>query len=424
MRILLDFLLVFLFSCGAPAQTPKTKTSKGKTKSITKEFLNLGDLPVKKSVDFKKLKFQKVFKNLSFEQPLYLKGVRSKQSSAQEWIFVLGKSGKLYAFKKNQPGDSFRIVLDLKKAPSLKKRELLTSGEQGLLGIAFDPEFHNNGFVYLNYTRGLSKRETVISRWTLTSPADDPKANMQSEKVLLTIKQPYSNHNGGMLEFGPDKMLYIGMGDGGSANDPQGNSQSLTTLLGKILRIDPRREDLVPESNPLVNVKGGRKEIWAIGLRNPWRFSFDRETGKLWVGDVGQDAFEEISVISANMIRRGQPANLGWNFFEAHNRVKNSEYKAKDPILVWPVYSLPHEDMSASLTGGYVYRGSALPRINGAYFFGDFIAGKTWALYYDGKTYRRQLVASHIPALASYGEDASGEIYAISLSGAIYRLSK
>ena len=233
------------------------------------------------------------------------------------------------------------------------------------------------------------------------------------------MDQPYSNHNGGNLVFGPDGYLYIGLGDGGSGGDPHGNAQSLGTLLGKMLRIDPRPSGDspygIPPDNPFVDTQGARAEIWAYGLRNPWRYSFDRSTGDLWIGDVGQSAWEEVD---------RQPAssdggeNYGWNVREGSHPYADGSA----PDAVDPVYDYPHSDGGCVVTGGYVYRGAAIPDLVGAYVFADFCLGTLEVLRHDGDTAVVTDLGPTVQAVSSFGEDAAGELYVLSLAGGVYRV--
>ena len=284
--------------------------------------------------------------------------------------------------------------------------------EQGLLGLAFHPRFAENGQFFVDYTD--LNGNTVISRFQADPSADQIEAS--SEKVLLRIDQPYANHNGGVLAFGPDGFLYIGVGDGGSAGDPFGAGQRLNTLLGKILRLDVDNGDpyALPPDNPLSGQSDARPEIWATGLRNPWRFSFDRATREMWIGDVGQNQYEEIDL---------QPAgagglNYGWNAMEALHDYQGGYREG----LTLPVWEYDHSQ-GCSVTGGYVYRGQALPALGGVYLFGDYCAGTVWALARtpEGGWNAVALLATGLN-ISSFGEDEAGEVYLVDLGGSIYRI--
>ena len=291
-------------------------------------------------------------------------------------------------------------------------------GEQGLLGLVFHPKYIENGFFYVDYTEKVNNQlYTVVSRYNVL--ANDPnQADPASEMRLLLIEQPFQNHNGGELQFGPEGYLYIGMGDGGSAGDPLGNGQSLQTLLGKILRIDVDSSEpyAIPPGNPFAN-EGGLWEIWLYGLRNPWRFSFDRLTGDLYIGDVGQDAWEEISHLPA-----GNPGgeNLGWNYFEGTHPYRGSP--PLDAVFVMPVSEYRH-DLGISVTGGYVYRGKDLPAWQGVYLYGDFGSGRVWGLLHlpDG-SWQNALMFETGTNISSFGVDQDGEIYLVDYSGSILKL--
>jgi len=278
--------------------------------------------------------------------------------------------------------------------------------EEGLLGLAFAPDFDRSGVFYVDYT-AQNPRRTVIARFTAS--ADHSRAAASSQSVILEINQPFANHNGGQIAFGPDGYLYIGMGDGGSGNDPQNNAQNLNALLGKMLRIDvngtsPGLNYRIPPDNPFVGRQGTRAEIWAYGLRNPWRFSFDSNTGDLWVGDVGQNAFEEI-----DLVRKGQ--NYGWNRIEAETCTGGRTCDKSDTIL--PVVSYP-TGSNCSVTGGFVYRAGRIPAIQGAFVYGDYCSGKVWALRYDGTRVSEQMeIADGDFRISSFAIDLAGNLYAL-----------
>jgi glucose/arabinose dehydrogenase len=286
--------------------------------------------------------------------------------------------------------------------------------EQGLLGLAFSPD---GAFLYIDYTDVAG--DTHVAELAFA----DGVADTATERDVLVVAQPFRNHNGGALSFGPDGHLYVALGDGGSADDPMGNGQSTSTLLGKLLRISPRPADGqpygIPEDNPFVGDADARPEIWALGLRNPWRFSFDRETGDLWIGDVGQNAWEEIDFEPAGS---AGGTNFGWNLFEG-----NAEFSGDPEGVVTepPVYVYPLEDrQTCAVTGGYVYRGAAIPSLVGAYVFADFCGGRIQFLRVEkGRAVEHGFLGPVVPNLASFGEDADGELYVLSLSGQVYRLA-
>jgi glucose/arabinose dehydrogenase len=333
------------------------------------------------------------------EQPLAI-AIRTGDPS----LYVAEKTGRVVAIRDGRV--AAHPVLDLSNAVSL-------GGEQGLLGLAFSPD---GRYLYVNYTdvNGDTRIVGYAMRGDRAVPA--------SRRQVLFVDQPYDNHNGGDLVFGPDGDLYIGLGDGGSGGDPEGNGQSLGTLLGKMLRIEPTPTGpepyRVPGDNPFVNDAGARPEIWAYGLRNPWRYSFDPATGDLWIADVGQSAWEEIDRVPA-----GSPGgeNFGWNLLEGTHRYAG----AAPPGAVPPVYEYPHTGGGCVVIGGDVYSGSAIPALVGAYVFADFCLGTLQAIRIqpDGAVEHLDLGAT-LPNVSSFGTDGAGELYATSLDGGVYRLRR
>nr|MDQ3957927.1 PQQ-dependent sugar dehydrogenase [Actinomycetota bacterium] len=291
-------------------------------------------------------------------------------------------------------------------------------GEQGLLGLAFHPRYPDNGRFFVNYTD--TNGDTVIAEYR-RSRRRYGQARRASERILLQVDQPFSNHNGGGLEFGPDGFLYIALGDGGSAGDPQGNGQRKDTLLGKILRIDvgPRGADgyAIPEDNPFAGQPTARGEIWAYGLRNPWRISFDRRTGDLWIGDVGQGEWEEVNREPAGS---AGGLNYGWNVKEGRScypagsdcTVPGVTEDMTDPLAVYS-----HAD-GCSVTGGYVYRGDAYPVLRGSYLFGDYCSGKVWSVVAGGPDRQEpvELLDTDL-SISSFGESVTGELFVTDLGG-------
>jgi glucose/arabinose dehydrogenase len=299
-----------------------------------------------------------------------------------------------------------------------------TSGEQGLLGLAFHPSFRTNRKFYVNYTD--TRGDTVIREYK-TSSTNPDRVQANSGRTLLRIDQPYTNHNGGMLAFGPGGYLYIGMGDGGSANDPGNRAQSLSTRLGKILRIDVNgttstRPYRIPSSNPYVG-RAGLDEIWQRGLRNPWRFSFDRANGNLWIGDVGQGGYEEVDRAANTSSGPGRAFNWGWRVMEGrHCHIPSSGCNTSGKRL--PLYEYTHASNGrCSVTGGYVYRGKAIPALVGWYVFGDYCSGEIFAIRANASypTTRVTLAgASSGRLISSFGEASTGELYVVDLRGNIY----
>ena len=302
-----------------------------------------------------------------------------------------------------------------------------TDGERGLLSTAFHPQYAENGFFFVNYTN--IQGDTVIARYQV-SASDPDRADPASGRILLIIEQPFSNHNGGQVQFGPDGYLYIGMGDGGSAYDPACRAQDPATLLGKMLRIDVDQNVAgppyygIPASNPFRGAGDPPDEVWASGLRNPWRFSFDRETGDLWIGDVGQDRREEIDFQPVSS-RGGE--NYGWKVMEGTLCSSSSSCPASTPACGSNAYTLPvleySHDAACSVTGGYVYRGGSLPQLRGSYIFGDLCSGAIWAAERSGGGFTVRTVSGQIQQLTTFGEDANGELYAAGLQGQLYRFS-
>lgn len=327
-------------------------------------------------------------------------------------LFVLEKAGRI------------QIVADgaLLTTPFLDISEQVNSNgnEQGLLGLAFAPDYRETGFFFVNYID--SEGNTVIARYKV-SAADANVADPASAFVILQIEQPASNHNGGMLAFGPDGYLYAGMGDGGGGGDRYGNGQNPATLLGKLLRLDvlsePQQPYTIPADNPWVtadwNGADVRDEVWALGLRNPWRFSFDRTTGDLWIGDVGQNQFEEIDYTPT-----GQSGiNYGWPVMEA-SACYNSAGKSCDKAgLQLPVAEYSHSG-HCSVTGGYVYRGAAFPALQGVYLYGDYCSGTFWATWFDGNgAWQTAELLDSNASVSSFGEDEAGELYVTDLANGI-----
>lgn len=296
-----------------------------------------------------------------------------------------------------------------------------SGGEKGLLGLSFHPAFQNNGRFFVNYTRRVNLQlQSVISEFAV-STADPNQADSLSELQLLVLDQPFDNHNAGQLAFGPDGFLYIAFGDGGSGGDPFGNAQNLQTLLGKMLRIDvdsppaPGKSYAIPADNPFAN-GGGLPEIWAYGLRNPFRFSFDPPTGRLFAADVGQSSFEEVDLITGG-------GNFGWNIMEGNHCFPTEPCNRTG--LITPIAEYGHDAAGGiSVTGGYVYRGSAIPGLAGIYVFGDLASGRVWGLVEDAQgNWQMTLVLTHNLTVSSFGQDGAGELYLVDYgNGAILRL--
>ena len=357
----------------------------------------------------KQYKLKNAFKNLSFDNPVDLQ----HPDDGINRIFVVSQKGLIYVFKNTRSVKSAKIFLDI--------RDKVTYGiELGLLGLAFHPDYKNNGYFYVNYTTSNPLR-TIIARYTV-NPKKRNSADKNSERILFQINQPYRNHNGGQLAFGPDGYLYIALGDGGSSGDPEDNGQNKSSLLGKILRIDvnctsENKNYCVPSENPFVgNTQGYKEEIYAYGLRNPWRMTFDPATGWMWAGDVGQDSWEEIDIIE-----KGE--NYGWRIIEG-NHCYNPSSDCDTSGLTLPVWEYGHDEGGCSITGGYVYRGTKFPELYGKYIYGDYCSGSIWALSYDGvNPATNKLLLTADIEISSFGIDKDNEMYICDLNGMIYKLA-
>ncbi len=332
-------------------------------------------------------------------------------------VYLTAPGGDARLFVVEQPG-RIRIVHNgqLLVTPFLDITSRVASGgERGLLSVAFHPQYRTNGFFYVNFT-DLSGN-TRIERFTVSS--NQNVGDAASSKLILAIAQPAPNHNGGLNLFGPDGLLYIGMGDGGGSGDPFGNGQNRNTLLGAMLRIDVDIGDpyAIPAGNPYVGQSNARGEIWAIGLRNPWRFSFDREEALLYIADVGQGRLEEVNVVPT--ARAG--VNYGWNIMEGTSCFNAGSCNRQG--LELPALEYDNSGGACSVTGGIVYRGAAIPEIRGHYFYSDFCAGWLRSFrYVTAAIDERSWDVGDIGSVTSFGEDASGELYLISANGRVYRI--
>lgn len=348
------------------------------------------------------------FPNLSFSSPV---GIYNAGDGSNR-LFVVEQQGIIWVFENTKNATAANVFLDISD-------KIIYGGERGLLGLAFHPNFTENGYFYVYYTANNPLR-SVFSRFTIS--ANNPnEANVTSEFALLQVLQPFENHNGGQIAFGPDNYLYIALGDGGGAGDPLGNAQNRSTLLGSILRIDVNSASgglnySIPNDNPFVgNAQGYREEIFAYGLRNPWRFSFDPVTGWLWAADVGQNRIEEIDIIE-----KGK--NYGWNIMEG-SLCYSPSTGCNQTGLELPIWEYNHS-LGFSVTGGFVYHGLRLNELKDAYIYGDYGSGRIWALWYNGtgEPVNVELVdtALNIP---SFGVDEMGEIYICAFDGKIYQLN-
>jgi len=328
------------------------------------------------------------------------------------------KSNRMFVVEK---AGTIAILRDGKRVatPFLDVSDLITAGgsEQGLLGLAFHPDYARNGRFFIYYT--ASNGDNTLARYTVSSTPD--VADPASATVLFAQPDFAENHNGGMLAFGPDGYLYVGLGDGGGGGDPQANGQKRSILLGKLLRLDVSGDKpyTIPPDNPWpTGADGARPEIWAYGLRNPWRFSFDRATGDLYIGDVGQNAYEEVDFQPAGA---AGGLNYGWSIREARHCFQSDTCESNG--MVEPIAEYPHAQ-GCSITGGYVYRGAAFPSLAGLYIFGDYCSGTIWSLQRNaaGAWEQHKLLDSGL-SISSFGEDAAGELYVIDLGGTLYRVT-
>ena len=342
----------------------------------------------------------------TFDSPVYLASPPGDRSRR----FVVEQDGRVMVLRGGRTLD--RPFLDIRS-------QVTSGGEQGLLSIAFPPDYAASGLFYVYFTDRAGDQRIVEYR-----RRDGDRADPRSARLVLRMADPESNHNGGLMLFGPDDLLYVGTGDGGGGGDrhgPRGNAQNLGSLLGKILRIDPRagagRPYRVPDRNPFVGRSGARGEIYSYGLRNPWRFSFDRTTGDLTIGDVGQDQFEEINFVRRG---RGRAANFGWRPFEGRSRYARGE---PAPRHVPPVIVRRHSDGNCSITGGVIVRDPRLPGLRGRYLFGDFCRGRIESARLSPRRARGvRRTSLKVASLSSFAEDARGRVYAISLAGPVYRI--
>lgn len=339
-----------------------------------------------------------------FTQPIYITHAGDDTGR----LFIVEKTGRIWIIKDNQRLDT--PYLDISNIVDS------TKNERGLLSLVFHPNYSSNGFFFVYYTD--LNGDTVTARYQVSD--DSNIADPNSQVIIFQIEQPYANHNGGHLAFGPDGYLYISTGDGGSGGDPQGNGQDRLSFLGKILRlnVDGQLPYEIPPDNPLIALSSARGENWAYGLRNPWRYSFDRVTGDMFIADVGQNIWEEINLLPA-----GTPGgNFGWNLFEGNHVFEGSENQREG--LIFPILEYQHGGGNCSVTGGYVYRGTQLPEWYGVYIFGDYCTGVIWgALPNPEGLWQAQQLYDLPVSLSSFGEDQNGELYLTALEGSIYKLT-
>ena len=371
-----------------------------------------------------KVDLKVAYPGVTFDRPLWLE----EAPDSSKRIFVVEQDGRIWILPRERAGKDKKLFFDI------TDRKPHQDNEEGLLGLAFHPQFKTNHKFYVFYSQQDPKRN-VLSEFQVGDNAD--QANLASERVLMEIPKPYWNHDGGCIVFGPDGYLYITVGDGGDGGDPHNVGQSLNFFQAKILRIDVNTREGhwqygIPKDNPFIgpqhSEEGHHPEIWAYGLRNVWRMSFDRATGELWAADVGQEKFEEVDII-----KKG--GNYGWSVREGFHPFKQTQRGPStpiDPIIEYahtPAIAkeskFPDHGLGVSITGGYVYRGKKIPQLRGVYVYGDFQYGTVWGLRYENGelTADEELVKSN-PArnIASFGEDANGEIYAVAFDGKIYEV--
>lgn len=362
------------------------------------------------------LALEPVYPNLSFKAALFM---QQQPLNDRRW-YLIEQRGRLYSF--NAQDNTTQVKHTLLDLSQLDIGFTDSCGECGLLGLTFDPDFDNNGFIYLSYTVVESNPNTphnmqsVVSRFTSQNKGGSITAS--SKVDLIQVAQPYGNHNGGHIAFGSDGFLYIGLGDGGSGNDPLNHGQNKTSLLGTILRLN---KDGSPAPGNIAAKSGAAKEIYAYGLRNPWRWSFDRKTQQLWAADVGQNKIEEINIITNG-------GNYGWRCKEASSKTSNKCTSSE--VFIDPVGEYQHDE-GQSITGGYVYRGNELTNLVGTYVFGDFVSGKIWGLSAkdtsaDNTTkqdYERVLLIDSNLRIASFAQANNGDIFVLNYSGGLYKLT-
>lgn len=350
------------------------------------------------------LKLERVFQQIKTMAPVAL---LQSPGDDTDWYLV------------EKAGTILRFTDDASKPPTqfldIHDRVDASANESGLLSMVFHPNYAVNHQVFLHYNREGNPLVTVVSRFVSSDHGRTLDKN--SEQVILSLDQPYENHNGGQIGFGPDGMLYIGLGDGGSGGDPQGNAQNTQVLLGKVLRLDVDHDKpySIPLGNPFADGKKGRPEIFAYGLRNPWRWSFDSKTGALWLADVGQNAWEEIDIIESG-------GNYGWNAKEGfHDYNNNTKIHG---TIIGPVAEYSHDE-GCSITGGYVYRGTAIPELQGVYIYGDFCSGRIWGLVQNKQgVYESNLLLDTHLMISSFAQANNGDIYVLHYGGKVFKLVK
>lgn len=381
-NVLLILTLVYITSCSkeAPKENPEQKGT---------------------------LSIVEAFPELSFTRPVDFQ----QATDGSNRLFVVEQRGVISVFENDEKTAAKTTFL------AIEDRVEDSDNEEGLLGLAFHPNFKSNGYFYVNYTASNPDR-SVISRFNLSS-TNPNEADPNSELVLLEYEQPYGNHNGGQIAFGPDYYLYIGVGDGGKSGDPHGHGQNRSTLLGNILRIDVDQTDgakhySIPEDNPFAgNTEGYKEEIYAYGMRNPWRFSFDSATDQLWVADVGQNSYEEIDIVKNG-------GNYGWNTMEGFHCFKADECEQEN--LELPIWEYDRDEGDISITGGFVYHGAAIEQLQGLYIYADYVSGRIWSLDFSDpeNPVNTELFKADFP-ISSFGVDQNEEIYICGFDDKIYK---
>lgn len=403
-RLFVVLLMLLVLSMSAAVLTAQQPSPEA-TPEATPALIVYRDAPP----DPNSFRFFPVASNLF--RPLYVTG--AGDSSGR--VFILEQTGRVWILRDNALLPT--PFIDLSTVVSQDVR--FGYSERGLLGLAFHPDYMDNGHFFVNYTDADGTTQVV----EYTVAADNPDiADPNSARVLLTVAQPYPNHNGGHMAFGPDGYLYIAMGDGGSRDDPLNAGQDRSMLLGKLLRIDVDNFDFdrpygIPLDNPFAQDPTLAPEVWALGLRNPWRFSFDRATGDLYIGDVGQNRWEEINFQPA-----GAPggANYGWVVYEANNRYRDAEPTS---AVTFPIATYSHDAGSCSVTGGYIYRGAALPALQGYYLFSDYCSGIVWSAWRNAAgVWQSTEIARTGRQISSFGEDDAGELYLVDYAGAVLKI--
>ena len=396
-------------AASVPAATTKTPTKNATPAAIVTVAPSAGitsstsatPKPVAANTGPVSVRLEKIIEDLN--NPVYL----TQAGNGTSLLYIVEQAGTVRTYDTGKlSGTPFLDIED---------RVGSSGNEQGLLSLAFSPNYSTDGFFFVDYTD--KNGDTVISRFQVNK--NGLTANAASELKLLEIDQPYSNHNGGLVKFGPDGMLYIGMGDGGSQGDPENRAQNTQSLLGKLLRIDVSKASeaqpyAIPSDNPNFG-NDARGELWAVGLRNPWRYSFDKQTGDLYIADVGQNQYEEVNF---------QPAGTGGMNYGWKLREGLEEYTGDSkPQFTDPIVEYPHAE-GCSVTGGYVYRGKAIPTLAGTYLYGDYCMGTIWKLTRnsDGETWANEQLLKDNLRISSFGEDDSGELYVLDLTGSIYKI--